>query len=127
MSMAIVQKKEKREKINNVRWPHWCKIYRSGKVNPFGENDDVQVLYEGKCRIYANTSIRIFHERTDAGSVVSGDMAMSVPVNFEDDVEFDYGDCFDAKDAHMEYSGMVISDIYVGTIGTTIGFSKTKN
>lgn len=113
--------------IENTRFPHWCKIYRSGKVNPFGPNEPAEVLYDGVCRIYANTSIRIFEEHTDAGPVVSGDMAISIPLTIRDNVRFDYGDCFDAKDARREYRGMVIKDVYVGTMGTTIGFAKTKN
>ena len=116
-----------RSSIVNTRFPNWCKIYRSGKVNPFGDDEPVVVLYEGVCRIYANTSIRIFRERTDAGAVVSGDMAMAIPLKNRDNVGFDYGDCFDARDARREYRGMVINDVYVGTIGTTVGFSKTKN
>lgn len=126
--MAIKKTEDfSKSSIENTRFPHWCKIYRSGKVNPFGPNEEAEVLYEGVCRIYANTSIRIFHERTDAGNVVSGDMAMNIPLTIRDNVKFDYGDCFDAKDARREYRGMVINDVYVGTIGTTVGFSKTKN
>lgn len=117
-----------KRKIENTRFPHWCKIYRSGKINPFGENENIEVLYEGECRIYANTSVRIFDENTQAGRVISGDEAMSVPKTIHDkDFKVEYGDCFDAMKGNRVLTGMVILDVGVGTMGTTIGFSKTKN
>lgn len=114
-------------KIENTRFPHWCKIYRSGKVNPFGANAPAEVLYEGKCRIYANSSIRIFHDNTDVGRVVNGDLAISIPLTIRDNVRFCDGDGFEARDGNREYHDMVLSDGYVGTMGTTLGFSKVKN
>lgn len=124
-----------KSKIRNDRYPHTCRIYRSGEVNPFGDNGKETLLYEGECRIYANTSIRIFEVNTSSGRVISGDMAMAVPFTVYDAEEmkargiqpFGEGDMFNAEDGNRTMHGIMISDVYIGTMGSIVGFSKTKN
>lgn len=113
-------------KISNTRFPHTCEIYRV-RVNPFGEDERIKTIYKGECRIYANTSIRIFHDNTAAGRVVAGDQAIAIPLTIEDDPDIGNGDLFDAVIGSQRLDRMVISDHYIGTMGTIVGFSNPKN
>lgn len=119
--MAI---KEKRKKIDNPRFPHWCKIYRISDVNPFGEDGEAEVLYDGECREYSNNSIRTFNTNTEQGQILNGDYAINIPRN---DLKVRAGDLIDLKSKNFEFQGRACSDCYVGTMGSIVYFNYSKN
>lgn len=61
-------------KPNNPRFPHKCTIYRMEGETSFSEGKR-DILYEGECRKYGNTSLRTF--KTE--NVVKADYALSIP------------------------------------------------
>jgi len=61
--------------VENPRWPHTCKVYRMRGVSNFSKGEQ-EIIYEGPCRKYGNTSIRTF---TGNDGVQRADYALSIP------------------------------------------------
>lgn len=110
--------------VYNPRHPHWCKIYRIKNVSSFDSNDDIVVLYEGECREYSNNSIRTFNTNTEAGQILNGDYAISVP---RTDLKVRAGDLVDVKSKNFDFKEKPVSDCYVGTLGSIVYFNYHKN
>lgn len=113
-----------REKIYNPRHPHWCRIYRYANVSSFEDDGGAEILYEGPCRECSNNSIRTFNTHTDAGQILNGDYALSIP---RTDLKVRAGDLIDCKSKNFDFVGRQCSDCYVGTLGSIVYFNYSKN
>lgn len=81
-------------------------------------------MYEGPCREYSNNSIRTFNTHTDAGQILNGDYALSIP---RTDLKVRAGDLIDCKSKNFDFVGRQCSDCYVGTLGSIVYFNYSKN
>lgn len=107
-------------KVNNPRFPHWCKIYKYEGETSFDEGKEV-VLYEGECRKYGNTSIRTF---TSNSGIQKADYALSIPGQV---CNITTGIFADVRDLTGEIKGAFITDSYPTNLGTTVYFNLPKN
>lgn len=104
--------------VSNPRWPHTCKIYRIVGESSFSDGE-IEVLYEGECRKYNNTSIRTF---TGTSSVVTSDYALSLPGQ----VGGIDGALCDVTDLNGTLLHVTITDSYPSNLGTTAQLSVPK-
>lgn len=106
--------------MDNPRWPHKCRIYRyKGATN--WDDGEIEVVYEGECRKYGNTSIRTFEGNS---GVMKADYALSIPGRLEGAKT---GDLVDVTDRCGEIRGAILSDCLTGNLGTTAYFNLSKN
>ena len=106
--------------VNNPRFPHWCKIYGMKGANNFS-NGEEEVLYEGECRKYGNTSIRTF---TSNSGIQKADYALSIPGQIRGVVT---GTLCDVEDLVGIIRKAQIADSYPTNLGTTVYFNLPKN
>lgn len=93
----------------NPRFPHTCKVYRMTDPTPFSQGTE-EVVYEGECRKYTNTSR--FNE------VVISKYGLSMPGTLPIKV----GDLLTVTDATGTFKGSVV-EISSGNLGTTVFFN----
>lgn len=105
--------------IHNPRFPHRCKIYRMIGETSFSDGTE-EVLYEGECRKYSNTSLRTSHTE----NVIKSDYAISLPGIIEG---IKTGYLIDVTDRVGDFNECVVSDCYPGNLGTTVYFNLVKN
>lgn len=68
------------KKINNLRFPHQCVIYRKEGATPFNPSGVIKELYNGPCRKSSSTNIRTFNTGSNStGKVDIADYRVSVP------------------------------------------------
>jgi len=97
--------------MNNPRFPHTCKIYRMTNPTPFSAGTE-EVVYEGECRKYTNTSR--FNE------VVISKYGLSIPGTLPIKV----GDLLTVTDITGTFNGSVV-EVNAGNLGTTVFFNTT--
>ena len=114
-----------RNKLNNVRFPHTCVIYRKTEETAFDDGAEKEV-YRGVCRNYNNMSLRTFYENTPSGRVVRADYAVSIPLQ-EPPISIKTGDMIEIDLPNENVHRVTISDVYVGTMGITLFYNKVKN
>lgn len=82
--------------VSNPRFPHTCKITRSGYSDPMSSDGDVKVIYEGACRGYLKNTT------SAEGEVITTNRGLSLPIAKDgwaedtvpqegDEIEVDYG------------------------------------
>lgn len=103
----------------NPRFPHRCTIYRMRGESSFSKGER-EVLYEGECRKYGNSSLRTFKLE----NVVKADYALSVPGVLEG-VRAGY--LIDVTDRSGSSLRCMVADVYAGNLGTTVYFNLSKN
>lgn len=103
--------------ITNTRYPHHVRIYRTDR-DYFKGDETETVLYDGKCRKEPN--------RTGgyAEKVTKGDYRMSIPGTGYD---IRTGDRMDIDEQRVSFMKVVVTDAYMGNLGTTVWFNLTKN
>lgn len=96
------------------------------EVSPFSDEDEdaYTLLYDGPCREYSNNSIRTFNTHTDAGQILNGDYALSIP---RTDLLVRAGDLIDCKSKNFDFKARHCTDCYVGTLGSIVYFNYSKN
>lgn len=104
--------------ISNPRWPHSCRIYRIKGESSFSDGE-IEILYEGKCRKYNNTSIRTF---TGKDSVITTDYGLSLPGQVCGII----GALCDVTDFNGTLTRVTITDCYPTNLGTTAQFNAPK-
>ncbi|MCM1295398.1 MAG: hypothetical protein NC311_07625 [Muribaculaceae bacterium] len=97
-----------------LRYPHSCRIVRLVEsTDPFSDKEDeVEVIYEGKCRRESLTNIRTFRTGSSQfGQVQYGDYRLSLPGRVEvkkgdtiEFVDFVIGEDRDVMVLHPNYS-----------------------
>ena len=95
----------------NPRFPHTCKIYRMTEPTPFSEGIE-EVVYDGECRKYTNTSR--FNE------VIVSKYGLSIPGTLPVKV----GDLLTVTDVTGTFDGSVV-EVSAGNLGTTVFFNIT--
>lgn len=113
-----------RRKVENKRFPHRCKVYRMTEETAFSDGEE-EILYEGECRNYNNTSLRTFYESTQAGRVVRADFGVSIPLSDKSFMARS-GDLLDVELPNESVKGVMISDIYIGTMGINLYYERSK-
>ena len=104
-------------KVNNPRFPHSCKIYHISGESPFEGDPEENILYEGECSKYGNTSIRTFYKN----NVVKGEYAVDVPGLVRGVLP---GHLVDVTD----YGGTcMVTECHASEMGTTVYFNLAKN
>lgn len=106
--------------VKNPRHPHTCRIYRRVGETSF-EDGVEEVLYEGACRKYGNTSLRSF---TGGDRVKYADYALSLPGQVRG---VGTGTFVDVTDLVGTVTGAVVTDSYPTNLGTTVYFNLPKN
>ena len=127
-----------------VRFPHRCKIYSIEDVTPFSEGDKV-ILWEGRCRKESNTSVRTFKGtdgvfksdyRVQLGCLPGGKLSGDADVAYDATEGKECGAVvsgilagmfMDVTDGIGDFEGVVISEAYVGNLGTTVYCNTPKN
>ena len=107
----------KKQKVNNPRFLHTIKVTRMVvSDNPFAEEEEELVLYEGKGRSYTNTT-------TDGdGKVVTNMRKASIPVIFdqwEEGKEIRNGDIIEVTIGNIGEKG-VVRDMEPCNFGTEL-------
>lgn len=97
----------------NPRFPHTCKVYRMTDPTPFSQGTE-EVVYEGECRKYTNTSDRRLSE------VVISKYGLSIPGTLPIKV----GDLLTVTDVTGTFDGSVV-EVSAGNLGTTVFFNAT--
>lgn len=106
--------------VENPRWPHTCKVYRMRGASNFSKGEQ-EIIYEGPCRKYGNTSIRTF---TGNDGVQRADYALSIPGQIRG---ISTGVLIDVEDLVGTISGAIATDSYPTNLGTTVYFCLPKN
>ena len=106
--------------VENPWWPHTCKVYRMRGVSNFSKGEQ-EIIYEGPCRKYGNTSIRTF---TGNDGVQRADYALSIPGQIRG---ISTGVLIDVEDLVGTISGAIATDSYPTNLGTTVYFCLPKN
>lgn len=114
----------RKNQIRNKRFPHRCKVYRMTEENAFSDGEE-EVIYEGECRNYNNTSLRTFYEKTQAGRVIRADYGVNIPIS-ETPFMARSGDLLDIELPNEIIKGLIISDLYIGTMGINIYYERPK-
>lgn len=127
-----------------LRFPHRCVIYTIADVTPFSEGRRV-VVWEGRCRKESNTSIRTFRGkdsvlkgdyRIQLGCLVGGDLPgdSDFAADGEEGMEcgalvggIRAGMLVDVEDMQGNFAGLIVSDAYVGQLGTSVYCDDPKN
>lgn len=113
--------------MDNPRFPHKCKIYRTEGETEFSAGTEITV-YEGECRKYRNGQTR----QTD--EVMTGNYCLSIPgertnadgVTERIMVKALAGDTVEATDYSGTYRGYVV-DCRAGNLGNTVYWNDDKN
>ena len=64
-----------RERPDNPRFPHLCRITRAVDEDPMVDESEVVVVYEGKCRAYDKNTV------SDKGDVVTSYRGLALPID----------------------------------------------
>ncbi|MCC8038359.1 MAG: hypothetical protein LIP09_14255 [Bacteroidales bacterium] len=107
--------------VENPRHPHDCKITRRHWQGQFEQGVE-EIVYEGKCRVYGNRSIRVFTYQ----GVEKADMAISLPLGHK---FLQRGDIIEAwdKDGKTLLYPTAIVDATQNNLGTTAFVSTVHN
>lgn len=109
------------QKINNPRFPHQCRIYRTVGVTSFNPAGEVKELYHGPCRKSSSSNIRTFNTGSNTtGKVDIADYRVSVPGIVKG---LQKGDLIDVTDLIGTEKGMRI----VNFDATQLGKWETKD
>lgn len=106
-------------KVNNIRHPHVCKVYRMTEATNFSKGK-MEVLYEGPCRKEGSTNLRTFK----ANNVLKSDYLVSIPGVVGGILPGDY---IDVTDRQGTFTKCLITDSYAGNLGTNVYFNHPKN
>lgn len=109
-------------KVNNIRFPHKCTIYKLTGGDEWTEGKK-EVVYSGECRLYNNDSIRTFYRNTNRGRLSYGDYAVNIPAT---GLRIEVGMFLDATTNTGYFNETPILDVYAGNLGTTIYISNVK-
>ena len=102
----------------NPRHPHNCQVYHVVlNDNPFSDDEDKVILYNGKCRKYIN------HRTKMNENVIISEYMLSLPGTVKG---IKAGDIVEVDDHSGHFKGMVI-DCYPGTMGTNVYWNNDKN
>ena len=114
-----------RKRIENTRFPHRVRILRKGEEDAFSAGVD-ELIHEGACRSYNNTSLRTFHEKTQSGRVIRADYAIDMPLSDTSRL-IRVGDVIELERYGVVDGGWQVNDLYIGTLGVTLYYMEAKN
>lgn len=115
----------------STRFPHTCVIYRITDATPFSDGVR-EIVWHGTCRKESNTSIRSFTGKDD---VIKSDYRIQLGHSDASHDDFEDGETIhgleagmfaDVTDAGGTYEMMSVSDVYAGTLGTTLYVNLAK-
>lgn len=108
--------------MNNERFPHQCKIYREGEVNPYDDSKPGEtILYDGKCRSYTR------YVTKGTGDVIASIRTLAIPLNLTEWVVTPFsGDKVVINVADREEKGEVV-DFNPNNLGTDITWRYVRN
>lgn len=105
--------------MDNPRHPHRCVIYRMVGGTAFADGKR-KVIYDGVCRKESSTTMRTFMRE----NVIKSDFRLSIPGQV---IGLRTGDFVDVTDLCGTLERCILSNVYVGNLGTSAWFNVPNN